>query len=305
MADRKINIDLPMNEETNFHKFYKPVLIFAKERNKIIIGEDYICRFCGETDRKEFKKENAHTIPEFTGNRNIFSKDECKSCNNLFSIYENELANHSYIMRVMFGIGKKNKSTPKYKDDFIDIKMIDGKLEIRAKESDKKSKSNKTASINFTIDKFGTSGKLNIPLKEYIPQDELEKGKFELLKEWILNKDLVYINNDDVYQQYSFVFNNTNEKLFMNKDPMIGLYKKKDEYKDKNIPTYSSLLLFGNYLYQIYLPYYEEDSWLNENESIQLLVMPELVIMEGSSANLSILKGYNTKRSNGSKLINE
>ena len=119
-----------------------------------------------------------------------------------------------------------------------------------------------------------------------------------------MNKDLIYINNDDVYQQYSFVFNNTNKKLFMNKDPMIGLYKKKEEYKNKNIPTYSSLLLFANYLYQIYLPYYEEDSWLNENESTQLLVMPELVLMEGCSEKLSILKGYNTERINGSKLVN-
>ena len=194
MADRKINIDLPKNEETNFHKFYEPVLMFAKELNKIVIGEDYICRFCGETDRKMFKKGNSHTIPEFTGNRNLFSKDECKTCNELFSAYENELANHSYIMRVLFGIGKKNKSTPKYKDDFIDIKMINGKLEIRTKESNNKIKSNKTASLNFTIDKFGTSVKLNIPLKKYIPlylykslakfafsimpQDELEKGNF-------------------------------------------------------------------------------------------------------------------------------
>jgi hypothetical protein len=56
------------------------------------LGDRQHCRFCGTTDRRAFgSKRNAHTFPEALGNRSVFSLDECKACNELFSLYEDAL----------------------------------------------------------------------------------------------------------------------------------------------------------------------------------------------------------------------
>src|SRR5437868_6921115 len=72
------------------------------------IGKDNSCRFCGVTGPKCFKKV-AHTLPEFLGNKGIFSNDECDACNALFSIYEGALAEMLKPFLTLGGIkGKKN-----------------------------------------------------------------------------------------------------------------------------------------------------------------------------------------------------
>lgn len=49
-------------------------------------------RFFGTTDQSSFgSKRNAHTYPEALGSRTLFSLDECKACNQRFSIYEDAL----------------------------------------------------------------------------------------------------------------------------------------------------------------------------------------------------------------------
>lgn len=56
------------------------------------LGTRERCRFCGATDRSAFgHRRNAHTFPEALGNRSLFSLDECKACNELFSVYEDAL----------------------------------------------------------------------------------------------------------------------------------------------------------------------------------------------------------------------
>lgn len=60
---------------------------------KKFIGTRGKCRFCGESKHEHFgKRTNAHTFPEFLGNKWLFSLDECKKCNAKFSLYENALA---------------------------------------------------------------------------------------------------------------------------------------------------------------------------------------------------------------------
>jgi len=54
-------------------------------------GQKGFCRYCGETDPKQFRKI-AHLIPEALGNEWLFSNDECDVCNGLFSDYESNLA---------------------------------------------------------------------------------------------------------------------------------------------------------------------------------------------------------------------
>lgn len=56
------------------------------------LGERIRCRYCGATGAAVFgKRTNAHALPAALGNRTLFSLDECKACNDKFSIYEDAL----------------------------------------------------------------------------------------------------------------------------------------------------------------------------------------------------------------------
>jgi hypothetical protein len=62
------------------------------EPEKRFIGARTRCRFCGDEERSAFGgKKHAHTFPEALGNKQLFSLDECRSCNGKFSIYEDAL----------------------------------------------------------------------------------------------------------------------------------------------------------------------------------------------------------------------
>lgn len=56
------------------------------------LGERTCCRYCGAIGPGIFgKRTNAHALPAALGNRTLFSLDECKACNDKFSVYEDAL----------------------------------------------------------------------------------------------------------------------------------------------------------------------------------------------------------------------
>ncbi|MEM6496512.1 MAG: hypothetical protein AAF709_07290 [Pseudomonadota bacterium] len=56
------------------------------------LGERTRCRYCGATGSRVFgKRTNAHALPAALGNRTLFSLDECRACNDKFSVYEDAL----------------------------------------------------------------------------------------------------------------------------------------------------------------------------------------------------------------------
>lgn len=66
--------------------------LIESKTGKRFIGTRACCRFCGNADQSAFGQQmNAHTFPEALGNKILFSLDECKSCNNKFSVYEDSL----------------------------------------------------------------------------------------------------------------------------------------------------------------------------------------------------------------------
>ncbi len=57
------------------------------------IGDGGFCIFCETRRLSNFgRKKSAHFFPEALGNKNVFSLNECKKCNQLFSVYENDFA---------------------------------------------------------------------------------------------------------------------------------------------------------------------------------------------------------------------
>ncbi len=68
-----------------------------------------MCRFCGTTDTKKFRKD-AHTLPEALGNKWIFSLDECDDCNNRSSRYESALVASVGAFLTLGGVKGKGNS---------------------------------------------------------------------------------------------------------------------------------------------------------------------------------------------------
>lgn len=56
------------------------------------LGERKCCRYCGATGTNVFgRRTNAHALPAALGNNTLFSLDECRACNQKFSVYEDAL----------------------------------------------------------------------------------------------------------------------------------------------------------------------------------------------------------------------
>ena len=87
---------------------------------KFIEQQKRICKFCSKKFPVVTFKKDAHLIPEFLGNRNLIHYSECDTCNELFSQYENDLANFFGLDLIINCVkGKKKKGggrVPKFKD---------------------------------------------------------------------------------------------------------------------------------------------------------------------------------------------
>lgn len=71
-----------------------------------------VCRFCGKSIPDISFSKKAHAISESLGNRTIICNEECDSCNEKFSIIEQELFNHIGLFYFINGIkGKKGIRT--------------------------------------------------------------------------------------------------------------------------------------------------------------------------------------------------
>jgi len=94
----------------NYHEVY-----YHKFNNgrKIYIGSNSIiskCRYCGKDSSNTSFRNKSHSIPEFLGNHQLISLDECDLCNKYFSEkLENHLAEFTMPYRLFGAIKGKNQ----------------------------------------------------------------------------------------------------------------------------------------------------------------------------------------------------
>jgi hypothetical protein len=68
-----------------------------------------VCRFCGlKADGKTTFRSDSHLLSEMIGNKELFTDFECDSCNNKYSLFENDLANYLGISRTVTRVASKN-----------------------------------------------------------------------------------------------------------------------------------------------------------------------------------------------------
>jgi hypothetical protein len=68
------------------------------------------CRFCNQTEPQVAFRQEAHALPEGTGNKSLTTDYECDECNKLFGAgIENDFGNWSKAQRALSGVKGKKK----------------------------------------------------------------------------------------------------------------------------------------------------------------------------------------------------
>lgn len=113
-------MDAAYDQAINFYRRnYRGACVYLlSDDSERIVLEDMDrqrCRFCGRKDPEVSFRRVAHAIPEMLGNKKLFSRYECDTCNTFFGRgIENDYGNWSKPMRTLSGRrGKKGVPTHK------------------------------------------------------------------------------------------------------------------------------------------------------------------------------------------------
>ncbi|OJV54188.1 MAG: hypothetical protein BGO31_12600 [Bacteroidetes bacterium 43-16] len=77
--------------------------------NDLISPERRVCRFCQKRHPDTSFQKKAHIIPHQLGSEHLVSDFECDKCNEVFGLYESQLANFLSVFRTMHKIKGKKK----------------------------------------------------------------------------------------------------------------------------------------------------------------------------------------------------
>lgn len=103
--------------EIVFKNIVSEAIIAEEVKPKRVLGrgQHRRCRFCGKSRPETTFSSDAHVIPAAFGNRSLFSNEECDTCNQIGSQYEDDLAKFLALPRVLSRI-RGRKKAPKLKD---------------------------------------------------------------------------------------------------------------------------------------------------------------------------------------------
>lgn len=265
--------------ENNYHFIYYPE---TGKEYYIPCTQQYVCRFCGNTKTTGTFKKKAHAIPELLGNKFLKSKNECDQCNEIFGKeYEDHLAKFLLPYRAIIGIkGKKGVLT--YKNGDTHFKNIDNTININSNYED------------FRVDKENKKIYLKVKSQPFIPLNVykafLKMAISTMPEEWLVSYNPLI--NFLLGKEYPFskefikigIINTSGNVPYVT--PGFFFLKRKRE--NDLIPNLYFVLIFGNYIFQILLPSYKEDSLLFKNNiTFKWLQVPQLYIGDSDITNIS------------------
>ena len=243
----------------------------------------------------------------------MFSKDECTKCNQHFSIYENELGRHGHVMRTLLGTKTKKGGPTKYKSNAFEIQRNENGFEMKMQQDpnipiDPKKHGEFIREVDFT--KHEESARIIIPQMKFIPfyllrclvkigfgimpDSELTNNTFDDLKSWLLEKGIQQIEGQ--VSPFHYIYHVSCQ--FDDRKPLLQLYKKREEYQNSNMPSYSLIFGYGNDIFQIFLPYCDVDKWIFEQSKISLPIMPILICEDGERSAFHAIDGGVIQRVN-------
>jgi hypothetical protein len=246
------------------------------------------CRFCNKSYPQVTFQKKAHAIPNFMGNNSLFSKNECDSCNNLFSKYENELANFMLPLNSIYGVKGKAK-IPKYKlkgEPIIET-LAPNLIEIKEAPSLAMNDENHI--------------KLNIKLPSYVP-DYLYRCLIKIglsilpeskIKEFRKNYDwLIDVKQESKIEQQMII--SIYPSNFQSDEIVCSILEKKS-ICDKRIIDSILFISYSNFVFQTYLP----PKYLIEKE--QILKGFPYIIPSALDINKNIVREFFLKDLNSKK----
>jgi len=235
------------------------------------------CRYCGAYDQNDsvvkqsIKSGNlvspqlssfsklAHAVPTLIGNKNLIAKDECNTCNEFFSLLENDLARFLGVSRTTGKISGRN-GIPKTKfndNEFIDI--VDGDFVFASTENSTYYSETEEFMIVEESKKYHPQNVYKIFVKmamSILPKDKLVH--FEKTIKWLKGD---YKTKDEDRSQFCF----TEIKWpVRNIYPFItvDLYERKFDLI--NIPFLFARISFGGYAFQFNIPFAEMNNLVKD-----------------------------------------
>ncbi len=241
------------------NKVFSPKFTINDSANK--------CRFCDKSTPDVTFKKIAHTFPESIGNKAFISADnECDTCNELFSKYENDLNVFLNPFLVLNGVpGKRGSKKYKSNDKTSEVTCADNQLNItKTIGSDKVilDEKNKEFEYEFDINK-------HVPLHIYkilvkmalaiLPENQLKD--FSIMKDYVLDdskigSELCIFVLFPGFNRFEFT--------------VIG-YKRKHDTGDK--PAYIFAVMNGNIMLQIPI-FSDNDISTNNHKEISIDTYP-------------------------------
>lgn len=235
--------------------------------NNLKPKKDRICRYCSKSTPTVSFKSLAHLIPEFLGNKFLICDFECDICNNVFSVYEDSLANYLGIARTLNNI-KGKEGLPEYKSKDLSVRKTNflnhqNVLSVeRIKNSPLTSFNKETGLINVEYIKHSFR-----PL--YIYKYFLKLG-LSLLEESQVKQyssAISFVTHPTSIPQYNSVCRLFGYELNVSHpDPIAILFEKRSA--ELVVPTHTLVLLIKKSMFQIYL-------WGNESDNV--ILGPSLV----------------------------
>ncbi|OAB81429.1 HNH endonuclease, partial [Cochleicola gelatinilyticus] len=271
-----IKVVLPTFEKSPLHEAYSiSKVLSAKRSKKVILGKkkDKVCRFCSMNESQTSFKNLAHLIPEFMGNKTLFSNYECDNCNNYFGNLETSLSGLGGVFNSLATL-KGKKGFPKFKDNSDEIEIFARSIKdivIRFNNPEKKSRSIQRDTNNKLYH-------FNIQQPSYIPQNafkslmkigvgmmpETEFNDYKNTMAWLLDGNSVDQTNNPLFQVYRKL---GGERRFL--QPWAILFKKREFNNNYLYPKHTLVIFYGILTYQIFIPTVEDkDLLFNQNEMI-------------------------------------
>lgn len=244
--------------ENNYELISKYEL-YSDRKQFIGNSDNRICRFCKKASPQTSFKDDAHAVPVFIGNSTLFTYEECDSCNHVHGDnLEDQFAKFLGLRRTMSKI-KGRKGVPTYR--------IPGKSNRVSFNSDKNTfEASCDVSDNFM--KIDLSKKVIEMFSERQPYRR--RSAFKCLVKMAINimprSELQYFEDtlswiteikpdDDKLDRKFYCFYSVSPASLKGID--IFLFKRKTF--SAKLPYMSFYLAFGNFTFQIFLPFCSQD----------------------------------------------
>jgi hypothetical protein len=278
---QEIHVRIPKTERSfadEFLRIYEPFVFqnsSATNRREIKKIKYRTCRFCGKNSNQVSFKKEAHIISELLGSRRFLSSEECDNCNELFGMFESNLASYLGIFRTVnsFDINSKAPSFQSGNGN-IKAKRVNGLIyftkKVGSEDIDYNSENNKLKLLINTqsyIPAYVYNAFLKIAM-HIMPKQEL--SDYGYILRYLLDR-----NGYSLFKEIKHLFLVESEMIY--KHPFAILYKRKPEIRSTEYPLHVFCLYCNNFMYQICFPLHKENI-SRANNSLSFIYAPYVVL---------------------------